>query len=287
MKNIIWLASYPKSGNTWFRIFLNNLLCKGDEPFDINTITSTNGIASSREFFDQFCALESSELTLNEIDQLRPEVYQVISTEATKTLFIKVHDAYTYLPDNKPLFPSSVTKGVVYIIRNPLDVTVSFANHQNCSVQKSIELMANNKYCLSNNKKSCSTQLRQKLLSWDNHAKSWVSAQNIPMHVMRYEDMKLNTLETFASTVNFMGLKYSVYEIEKAINKSKFEDLQKQEIEKGFKEKTPKAKIFFRKGEIGNWRKHLNREQVETIIKNHKGSMLKHGYLTHKGDIVF
>ena len=110
MNNIIWLASYPKSGNTWFRIFLSNLLNEKEEPADINKITSTHGIASARHLFDELTGIEASDLSQNEADLLRPGVYKLISDEARQTLFIKAHDAYKFLPDKSPLFPPSADR---------------------------------------------------------------------------------------------------------------------------------------------------------------------------------
>ena len=68
-KNIIWLASYPKSGNTWFRIFLTNLLQKHTSPANINELTG-GPIASSRQLFDELTGIDSSDLTFDEIEKL-------------------------------------------------------------------------------------------------------------------------------------------------------------------------------------------------------------------------
>lgn len=100
MKGIVWLASYPKSGNTWFRTLISNLMSKSQEPVDINQL-STGGIASGRERFDELTGIESADLTFEEIDQLRPEVYAYLAQTVKEPLFVKVHDAYTYLPDRK------------------------------------------------------------------------------------------------------------------------------------------------------------------------------------------
>lgn len=287
MGNIIWLASYPKSGNTWFRIFLSNLLGEKEEAADINKITSTNGIASGRSIFDEICGIEASDLSFEEIDNLRPELYRIISGEAKKTIFLKVHDAYTFLENKNPIFPPNATKGVIYIIRNPLDMAVSYANHVGLSLQDSIMQMGENTNKFSKSKRKLSSQLRQKLLSWSNHVNSWTKAKGHNVHVMRYEDMKLAPIETFTAAVKFSGLNFNPDEILDAIQKSSFEELQKQEIEKGFKEKSPKSPCFFRKGEIGSWREELDEEQVHQILNNHKEIMIKHGYLTPDGEIVY
>ncbi|MDX9697324.1 MAG: hypothetical protein RBT49_16150, partial [Bacteroidales bacterium] len=88
-KNIVWLASYPKSGNTWFRVFLTNLLNEKTEPAHINDLTETS-ISSSRKIFDDYTGLSSSDLSFDEIDKLRPDVYRMQSDESAELLFKKV-----------------------------------------------------------------------------------------------------------------------------------------------------------------------------------------------------
>lgn len=140
MGNIIWLASYPKSGNTWFRAFLSSLLSKTDAPVDINCLEG-GPIFSARAVFDSTTFIQSSDLLPDEIDNLRPLVYEELSRKAADRLFIKAHDAYTYLDNGRPLFPSNATGGAIYLIRNPLDVAVSYANHLSCDLEKAISLL--------------------------------------------------------------------------------------------------------------------------------------------------
>ena len=101
-RGIIWLASYPKSGNTWLRIFLRNLLSGEDGPAALDEIGFT--IASSRALFDDLSGIDSSDMTHDEIDRLRPRVYEQIVDRAEELpVFMRTHDAYTYLP--KGAFP--------------------------------------------------------------------------------------------------------------------------------------------------------------------------------------
>ena len=287
MKNIIWLASYPKSGNTWFRIFLSSLLGDEKEPIDINNITSTHGIASARNIFDNLTGIEASDLSHDEVDVLRPGLYNRISDESNETLFIKVHDAYTFLPDKSPLFPPSATKGIIYIVRNPLDVAVSNSNHNGCTVQQSIEMMGDGNYGLCSKSKKLKDQLRQKMGTWSDHVMSWTNAPEQDVHVVRYEDMKQSPVETFTAAIQFAGLDFDLNAVESAIKKSSFDEMQKQEREKGFKERPFGTPSFFRKGESGSWREQLTTEQVKQIIDNHSSVMLKFGYLTGDGEIVY
>ncbi|NOZ51459.1 MAG: sulfotransferase domain-containing protein, partial [Chloroflexi bacterium] len=81
MNGIIWLASYPKSGNTWMRVFLTNYLRDSDEPAEINNLDG-GPIASARDIFDRVIGVESSDLTAEEIDRFRPAVYEQVAAES-------------------------------------------------------------------------------------------------------------------------------------------------------------------------------------------------------------
>ncbi len=286
MSKIIWLASYPKSGNTWFRVFLTNLLGNRDEPADINRLGG-GPIASAREMFEEATGIESSCLTMDEIERLRPAVYEYLVEKAEDTIYMKVHDAYTFTNHSTPLIPTKATKGVLYIVRNPLDVAVSLAHHEATDIDSAIKEMCDDKYAFCIGPNMLFDQLRQWLLTWSGHVISWVDQGNIPVHVIRYEDMKLNSLDTFTGAVKFAGIERSEEEIAKAIELSSFETLRGQEREKGFRERSQKSESFFRKGETGSWREVLSDQQVEMIVSHHREVMRRFGYLDENNEIVF
>lgn len=282
-KKIIWLASYPKSGNTWFRIFLSNLLSKENHPVDINNLFATP-IASNRELFDEATGLSSSDLTPLEIDNLRPGVYEYAARNSNEILFQKVHDAWLKTESGEPMFSSKVTKSVVYFVRNPLDVAVSFSNHLSKSLKSTVKIMADDGYSFGSTSDRLHLQLRQRLLSWSNNIKSWVDESNLPIIVLRYEDMKSDTLASFSKVLRFIDIKASEDEILEAIGFSDIREMQKQEAEKGFKEKPANATLFFRKGEAGSWRKELSDDLVKQICADHRELMLRYGYLDEQGN---
>jgi hypothetical protein len=277
-KRIIWLASYPKSGNTWFRAFLANLLNKTDSPADINELAG-GPIASSRQLFDEATGLSSSDMIPDEIDNLRPYVYDYIARNTTETIFHKIHDAYTLTAEGRPLVPKESTIGALYFVRNPLDVAVSFAHHSNLSFEAIVAAMNNEEYAFCSKSSRLHMQLRQKLLTWSHHYLSWTRQADFPVMVMKYEDMKLNTFESFSAAIKFCGFNYSEAEITEAIRKSSFSELQKQEKERGFREKSPDSQTFFRKGKIGTWQEELPQNLVDMIKKDHEKEMLQLGYL--------
>lgn len=265
MKGIIWLASYPKSGNTWFRVFLNNLFRNTDVPVNINELEGTS-IASARSVFDNNMGFEAADLTADEIDRLRPELYLHLADNATERLFIKIHDAYAYVAEDTPLIPKEATAGAFYLIRNPLDVAVSFAHHNGLDYDASISRMADEAFACCQRTDRLHDQLRQRLLSWSCHVLSWVDCAPFPVCLVRYEDMKLQSLETFTRAVRFAGLGHGLEQIERAIGFSSFDVVQRAEEAEGFRENSPSSSRFFRRGRIGSWREELTEMQVQRIV---------------------
>lgn len=285
--NIIWLASYPKSGNTWLRIFLNNLLSESDEPVDINALHETGSISSARGIFDELVGVDSADLTRDEIDFYLPKAHLLRSQQLTEKQFVKTHDAFTRNKAGQWIIPFEATYKVIYLIRNPLDVCVSFAHHSgHTGFDKIIKQMSNSNLVLSQSKKKYNNQLQQYMGSWSGHVNSWM--KNIPLEnilLVKYEDMKLKPLTTFTEIVKFLGLDYNNEEILKAIDKSSIDKLKKMEEENGFREKKQQAKRFFRKGVIGNWKEELSKIQIATIINEHEKMMMEYGYLCSRGKL--
>ena len=284
-KNIVWLASYPKSGNTWFRTFLSTILDEEIKEPDINDLYSTP-IASARGIFEEHTGLKSSEISTEETEALRPDVYRNLSSEIEDRMYMKVHDAFTKTKFNEWIFPPEVTFGVIYIVRNPLDVAVSFSNHNSQPVDKTIDNLCSHDFALCRTKKSFPNQLLQKHLTWSEHAESWIKSPN-KVCVLRYEDMKLNSFKTFKKAVSFLALNKSDSEIKSAIDICSFENLRKQEDEKSFSEKPQKCKNFFRKGKVGDWQKYLKKDHIDKIIKCNYDVMKKIGYLDDNDKIAF
>ncbi|MGE4569593.1 MAG: sulfotransferase domain-containing protein, partial [Bacteroidales bacterium] len=200
MKNIVWLVSYPKSGNTWFRLFLSNY-CKGSaSPLPPDHLASAP-IASGAGSFEEHTGLNPFELTPDEVDLYRADLYRVLSEESAETgspLYKKSHDAYTLNSLGEPLFPEDVSKCALYIVRNPLDVCVSYANHNGSQIDGYARQINNEEIAIAGYR---SGQLRQKLLSWKSHVKSWQEQTRIPLFTIRYEDMLLRGMETFSAAL--------------------------------------------------------------------------------------
>ena len=275
--NLIWLSSYPKSGNTWFRAFLSNLMSEKDEPVHINELHSTP-IASSRVMFDEYAGTAGSDLTMEEIDNLRPQVYREISGSSDELSFHKVHDAWKMNSRGEPVFPPDVTKAVIYFIRDPRDVAVSFAHHSSATLEKMVKNMADENFAFCDKNVKVYNQLRQDLSSWSGHVKSWVDESGLPVLVLRYEDMKNNTFPSFKRAVEYLGLDYPDSKIKLALKNSDFRQLKEMEEKEGFSEKPIKMRSFFREGRTGTYREELSAELIERIERDHGEVMGRFGY---------
>jgi hypothetical protein len=281
--NLFWLASYPKSGNTWTRLFIGNLLT-ADKPFDLHE-SKTGHIASSRQWLEDVTDFDIGELTADEYDVLRPEVYRWASQQLTSPSYHKAHDAYVMLSTNKALFPAEATRGVLYLIRNPLDVAVSFSFHLGQSIEQTIKQMADPNFALCSSDVKLQKQLRQILLSWSAHVTSWIDAP-LPKLVMRYEDMVRDPLSCFTQIAQFLALPGQPADIEHVLSQCRIDKLQQLESQTTFSEKPMNADRFFRKGEVGDWRNHLNDAQVASIIDSHGEVMRRMGYIDASGRLL-
>ena len=284
MSRVVWLASYPKSGNTWLRVFLSNLQRDDGQPADINKL-DLGIVASDRNLFDSALGVESSDMTAEEIDYYRPSAYRYLAAQSAGTVYMKVHDAWGFTSAGDSLIPAAATSLVIYVTRNPLDVAISFAHHLRKGVAETIDHMSDETMALSLNKSRLSTQLKQQLLSWSGHVLSWLEQREIPVHVIRYEDMSLRPVETFASAVRFLGWDEDLDRVRRAVAFSSFEILREQESAHGFKERQSGPASFFRQGRAGAWREVLTDAQVAQIVGDHGPVMRRLGYLSADGCI--
>lgn len=282
-RGIYWLASYPKSGNTWFRAWLRNLLSGSEMPADINALDTP--IASSRNWLDTVLGFDTGDLDFDEVDRLRPAVYGWRPGDLGVD-YHKVHDAYVQLHDGTPMFGGASTRGVVYILRNPLDVALSYAAHNGRTIDCTIAYMGDPTHGHNAHRDRLATQVRQIYLDWSGHVRSWVDAADIAVHVIRYEDMHANPQGVFTDAAHFLQVVADPARIAEAVRHSSFTNLRAQEAAKGFAERPPAMIRFFREGGTGNWRQHLNDAQVTRIIADHGKVMRRFGYLDARGNPI-
>ena len=277
-KNIVWLASYPKSGNTWLRILLSHYFKNDNKGFNLNNLI-TDGIASNRDIFEEATGLDSSEITNDEIDNLRPMVYRYLSESSNQLLYYKIHDANHKNKNNEYLIPEDVTHKVIYLIRNPLDVAVSFAFHSAIEIGQAVNFICNENATFCSTNKLLSFQLRQLVFSWNSHVKSWTEDKRLDVHVVKYEDLLADASGEFEKIIHFIELSVNKSALQYAVKNSKFDKMRKIEDNEGFREKPLYSARFFRKGEMDDWKNYLSGYQVKTIQDCSAEMMEKYGYI--------
>ena len=265
MPRTVWLASYPKSGNTWFRIFLANLLHPEQAPLDLNALPERTPIASSRGHFDDLLGVPSALLTPDEIDRLRPAADSELGRAWEEPLLVrKAHDAYRWLPDGQPLLGQAPDFAALYLLRDPWDVAVSMTNHFSCTLDEAVANLSDPDFAVARSRKGLSSQLRQELSSWEGHALGWLRAP-LDLCLLRYEAMQRDPLPTFRRAVRFLGLEHEDAAIAVALEASRFERLQRLEAEQRFREAPPNTRTFFRRGAVGEGLARLAAAQREPL----------------------
>ncbi|HUD53379.1 sulfotransferase domain-containing protein [Parvibaculum sp.] len=274
MGGIVWLASFPKSGNTWVRHFLHSILRGGREPHDINKMDTLTVGDASANWYLPLLGKPLEQCTDAEVARVRPQVARSIAARAEGLVFVKTHNALvTHL--GVPMIEGAVTAGIVYIVRNPLDVVISLANFQSASVDTAIDQIIRRGSIGPTNERFA----YQYFGSWAEHVESWTRRPMRQLHVMRYEDMLEKPAETFGTLAQFLLLKPSASELKRAIDASSFERLQKEEDERGFIERPQTAERFFREGRSGQWKELLTSVQIRRVIDALRPQMERFGYL--------
>jgi hypothetical protein len=290
MTDVVWLASFPKSGNTWLRLLISAFSDKG-EKLDINEMSARGGMASARVAFDQRLMIESGLLTHDEIEALRPRLQEEVARDwrddeddergGLPVRFTKVHDAYTLTAAGEPMLAGiNGARGAIIIVRDPRDVAPSLANHMQVSIDEAIAFMADpsSGFCMT--ERAQPIQLRQKLGGWSYHVATWLDQRDIPVHLVRYEDMQRDAEAALAAVLAFAGVATSREDLERAVAMADFSRVQAQERERGFTEWRDRigGKFFFRRGEAGAWKSELTHEQVARIETAHGPMMRRLGY---------
>ena len=275
MGGILWLSSYPKSGNTWLRAYLANLFRNPAKPVPINDLPNFALGDNFLVHYAQFSGKKAEDLTHADIVAMRPRIHEWFATSRGDTVFVKTHNACV-VADGQPLITPSATAGAIYVIRNPFDVAVSFTHHLQAPIQNTVDTMCAAEPALP----AVEGQIEQVLLSWSGHVRSWTSAKGMRLHVVRYEDMQAAPLRAFRKVSKFLGLPDDKPRIRKAIQFSSYDELKSQEDRGGFIEARPDGKAkFFRAGKSGSWRDVLTESQVDQLIEAHYDVLREHRYL--------
>ena len=276
---IIWLASYPKSGNTWVRLFLNSLIFTKDTNVNINDIKIeqfpsrkyfngiTNNIDDMEEFM-QYCNIAQSKLNLD-----------------SKIKFFKTHNAfwrtgiYSFTDDKN-------TMGIIHIVRDPRNVITSIKNHYNYeNYEKALKFMEDEKNIIGIKGSTKEMDLPTLISSWKTHYNSWKNLTTLKSRyiLIKYEDLLKDPVNEFNKICFFINkiskLKFSEKNILKAVENTNFENLKIQEQSKGFKEAPKNNNKFFYLGPSNVWQNLLDKNIKDRLESNFKQEMQDLSYL--------
>ncbi len=269
-RNIIWIASFPKSGNTWARLFLGNYFQPTGKALSINELSSITTGDIRADWFSMAAGKPYDGETFDDWLALRPKVLRLIAQSRPDSRFVKTHSKIDRIGEIDLILPE-VTAAAICIIRNPFDVAISFARHSNFPIDVSIDRM-----CDPLNISKAGNGIMEVLGRWDDHIYSWLNAPGLPRHLMRYEDMVDNPKIEFKKLLKFLQIPVEYSKLQTALKETSFSALQKQESNLGFKERPEGMDKFFSTGKYGGWVDKLTTDQIARIHTEFKPTIDKY-----------
>ena len=273
MGHIVWIASYPKSGNTWVRAFLHEILRKDSGAFDLDRMAETAGNEASIGNYRAIDPRPWSRWTPADVGRARPTAQAAFAQRHRHLVFCKTHLA-VLRSCGRSTINMDVTAGAVYIVRNPLDIAPSYADHQGLPLDVAIDLMNLDDHQTP----STETHVSELVGSWSQNVETWTRRRIPGLHVMRYEDMMTSPVATFCELAVFLRLKAPRRRIKEAVRTTSFVNLRRLEDQKGFGERSLPQKRFFRQGRVGTWRSELASRQIRKIAEGNEAMMRTFGY---------
>jgi hypothetical protein len=278
---IIWLASYPKSGNTWVRYFLASLIYSNQGKNGLDKL----GYIMQYPKRDQFEKLVSNFDDFNQIKKNWINSQIKINSD-NKVKIFKTHHILCSLGDDN-FTDEKNTLGAIYIVRDPRNVISSILYHFNLSsTEEALNFIMEEKKFIGNMKNKINYPLHTLIGSWKSNYNSW---KNIGKNflLVKYENLILNPNTEFKSIANYIsniiGIKFSEEQIKNSIEESSFKNLRNIEDKNGFIESIEdpenKKKKFFNLGPNNNWKKNLEKKFIDKIEKSFNSEMKELGYI--------
>lgn len=274
---ILWLASYPKSGNTWVRIFLENLFRNAREPASINELNVVEFGDALPRLYEKLAGRPFVQLTDEEVHRLREPLQKLLANRG-ETSIVKTHNMICDIR-GIPVIRLEYTMGAIYIVRNIFDVVVSLARHYGTSIEEAVDGI-----CQPTMHGPSGPNIAEQFFGrWCDHYRSWTSIPGFEPLVLRYEDLRTKPMKAFGRVVKFLKLPADDERIKRAIRFSNFEELSRQEKAAGFKERVRPDQVFFHTGKVGGWRQQLTADQIARLIDVHGEVLRELGYLDKQG----
>lgn len=278
----VWLASYPKSGNTWIRAVFTALVTPARQ-FGLDRLEGSDQPSNVALGLPMF-GLDSRWFDNDENDRVRYALSVYANGWPAKDfrkppppLLRKTHEVFRPGQPGCEPFPLAVSRAAILVVRDPRDVVCSFAPFFGVSLDKAVEVIGREGHLDKGSPARCRTT--EPWGSWSSHARSWLPPDlPFPVYVIRYEDLIVDAVAALAPAFTAIGVAYDRARLEDAVELCRFEKLQRAEISRGFWESNPQLGPFFRRGKSAGWHDQLNERQVAAIEADHAAVMLELGY---------
>ena len=272
---IIWIASYPKSGNTWVRLFLKSYFLGKNEQLDINEDIKIPSFPETK-YFD---LLNIDYTRVTELVKNWSLIQDSINLNG-KTNFLKTHNGM-FAINNHKFTDEKNTIGAIYIVRDPRDVALSSAHHFGLTLEMAVENILNpkNREIMEYKNKKYTHSI---LGSWSDNYNSWKAYPLTDIIIIKYEDLINDTKNSFLKILEYLkkknNIKIDLDKMEKAIEETSFNNLKQKEDAFGFKERSEHG-LFFRKGIVGEWKNNLDKKLSNKIENAFQKEMKELKYL--------
>ena len=279
---IIWLASYPKSGNTWLRSIISALLYSADGVFNFELLKKVQQFPDKKFFKDLIEDFSNfSEIKKNWI------VAQDRINLNNETKLLKTHHG-KYTVEKSNFTDNKNTLATIYIVRDPRTLVKSISNHFTLSLNDASKfLFASSVIGNSKSFEERKDGILTLLGKWNDHYRSWTRNNN-NLLIIKYEDLVANPETELIKLIKFLkkylNLKTNEKKNKMILETTSFSNLQNMEKQGLFKEsvinkKTDSKVNFFHLGPKNKWQDILDKKIVSEIEKNFYSEMKELGYL--------
>jgi len=277
-KQIILVASYPKSGNTWVRLVLQGLM-HADRAGDLNALDGAFYGQQRRNLFDELAPAKASDLTAEEIDDFLPSVNTSMTSLMESPAIVKTHELARRNRAGAWMYAPEQVKAVLHVVRHPFDVAVSFAHHMGWTVEQAVVQMGS-AFRFSSQDYKLSLPFPEAVGTWSENVLGWTGPdQPYRCITVRYEDLLLDSMSLFRSIAHFAEFVFTETDLQRSVTAASFDKLRSLEESKGFRERPASSPQFFRSGKAFSWEGKLPEDLQRRICKRHAEAMQRFGYL--------